>query len=101
MYDIQILSLLLLNAWLPRSSTWKGEIDMANQTKNKKSGSWKKERASVSRRTGSKPRSNKYSPGSDTGKRPAAGTAGRYWRAGYTRKDGTKVRGHYVTKSPG
>ncbi len=72
---------------------------MATQTKNKSGGSWKKERASVSRRNGSsKPRSNKYRPDSDGGKRPAAGTGERYWRAGYTRKDGTKVKGHYVNK---
>ena len=71
---------------------------MAKQTTNKRSGSWKKERASVNSRTSSKPRSNKYRASSDSGKRPAAGTANRYWRAGYTRRDGTKVKGHYVTK---
>jgi hypothetical protein len=71
---------------------------MANQTNKKSGGSWKKERASVTRRTGSQ--SNKYRPDSDGGKRPEAGTGERYWRAGYTRKDGTKVKGHYVTKSP-
>jgi hypothetical protein len=71
---------------------------MANQTKNKRGGSWKKERASVNRRAGSKPQSNKYRPGSDSGERPPAGTADRYWRAGYTRSDGTRVKGHYVRK---
>ncbi len=71
---------------------------MANQAQNKKGGSWKKERASVSRKNSSKPRSNKYRPDSDGGKRPAAGTGERYWRAGYTRRDGTQVKGHYVTK---
>ena len=71
---------------------------MANQAKNKTGGSWKKERASVNRRTGSKPNSNKYRPDSDSGKRPEAGSTERYWRAGYTRKDGTKVKGHYVNK---
>jgi hypothetical protein len=69
---------------------------MANQTNNKSKsgGSWKKERASVNRRAGSKPRSNKYRPNSDGGQRPEAGSGERYWRAGYTRKDGTKVKGH-------
>jgi hypothetical protein len=43
----------------------------------------------------SKPRSNKYS-GSDSTKRPKPGTRDQYWRAGYTRKDGTRVKGHYV-----
>jgi hypothetical protein len=77
----------------------KGVYPMANKTKSKSSGSWKKERASVNRKNGSsKPRSNKYRPASDTGKRSAAGTGERYWRAGYTRSDGTKVKGHYVTK---
>ena len=71
---------------------------MASKTNTKSGGSWKKERASVNRRNGAKPRSNKYRPSSDGGKRPEAGTGERYWRAGYTRSDGTKVRGHYVTK---
>ena len=66
--------------------------------KNNKSGSWKKERASVSNRSNSGSRSNKYRPNSDSGERPASGSASRYWRAGYTRKDGTKVKGHYVNK---
>jgi len=70
---------------------------MAKNTKRSTSRSWKTERASVSKKNKSRPRSNKYS-GSDTPKRPAAGTGERYWRAGYTRKDGTKVKGHYVNK---
>ena len=69
-------------------------------SKKKNSGrSWKNERASVSRKGGSKPKSNKYRPGSDSSKRPAPGSGERYWRPGYTRRDGTKVKGHYVTKS--
>jgi hypothetical protein len=60
-------------------------------------GTWKKERASVSTKK-SQPRSNKYRSSSDSSKKPAARTASRYWRAGYTRKDGTHVKGHYVTK---
>ena len=71
---------------------------MANKKENKSSGSWKKERASVNRRNESKPKSNKYRPGSDSSRGPASGSGERYWRAGYTRKDGTKVKGHYVTR---
>lgn len=70
---------------------------MAQKKKNN-SGSWKKERASVNRRGSPRPKSNKYSRTSDTTKRPEPGTGQRYWRAGYTRKDGTRVRGHYVSK---
>lgn len=71
---------------------------MANKTQTKRGGSWKKERASVNCRSTSKPRSNKYRPGSDSGQPPGAGAGQRYWRAGYTRRDGTHVKGHYVTK---
>jgi hypothetical protein len=61
---------------------------------NNKKGTWKKERASVSSR------SNKYRPKpSDSDKRPAKGSTSRYWRGGYTRKDGTHVKGHYVKRS--
>ena len=71
---------------------------MASRKKNS-SGSWKKERASSTNQKTSKSRSNKYRPEpSDSDKRPAAGTASRYWRGGYTRRDGTKVKGHYVNK---
>lgn len=64
--------------------------------KSKKSGdSWKKERASVNDKGKSRPRSNKYS-GSDSTKRPTSGARDQFWRAGYTRKDGTRVKGHYV-----
>ena len=59
---------------------------------------WKNERASVSKKNKTRPKSNKYSK-SDTSKRPESGSTERYWRAGYTRKDGTKVKGHYVNKS--
>ena len=55
-----------------------------------KKGSWKKERASV------KSKSNKYRPTADKSKRPP--TTSSYWRAAYTRKDGTHVKGHYVRK---
>ena len=66
--------------------------------KNNSGRSWKNERASVNRKGASRPKSNKYRPGSDSSKRPKAGSGERYWRAGYTRRDGTKVTGHYVTK---
>lgn len=72
---------------------------MANKASGKNSGSWKKERTSVNRKNGSKPKSNKYRPESDSSRRPKAGSGERYWRAGYTRKDGIKVKGHYVTKN--
>ena len=56
--------------------------------------SWKLERASVSVRGKSRPRTNKYS-GGDTSKRPAAGSRDRVWVGGYTRADGSKVSGYY------
>ena len=56
--------------------------------------SWKNERASVSRKGASRPRSNKYSR-SDQSKRPAAGSRSRIWVGGYTRSDGTEVHGYY------
>ena len=70
-------------------------------TKAKRSGGrvWKNERASVNKQNRSRPKSNKYSRTSDSSKRPKAGSTEQYWRAGYTRKDGTKVKGHYVKKS--
>ena len=67
---------------------------MANK-KNNRSGSWKKERASVDKKNKSRPKSNKYSS-SDRSKRED--NPEQYWRAGYTRKDGTKVKGYYVKK---
>lgn len=73
-----------------------------NKSNNKKNAgrSWKNERASVDRDNSSKPRSNKYRPASDSKKRSDDGKGERYWRAGYTRSDGTKVKGHYVSKKP-
>jgi hypothetical protein len=58
---------------------------------NNKKGSWKKERASVEKK------SNKYRRTADKSKRSPP--ASSYWRAAYTRKDGTHVKGHYVRKS--
>ena len=72
---------------------------MAKNTKRSRAGgrAWKNERASTNSKNKSRPKSNKYSK-SDTTKRPKAGSAEQYWRAGYTRKDGTKVKGHYVKR---
>jgi hypothetical protein len=70
---------------------------MAKNTDRSGGRAWKNERASVSKKNKPRPKSNKYSK-SDTSKRPASGSAARYWRAGYTRKDGTRVKGHYVNK---
>ena len=74
---------------------------MAKNTKRSRTGGrvWKNERASVNSKGSAGSKSNKYSRSSDTTKRPQAGSASQYWRAGYTRKDGTKVQGHYVKKS--
>lgn len=58
---------------------------------------WKGERASVNRKNNLRSRSNKYSS-SDSSKRPESGSSEQYWRAGYTRKDGTRVKGHYVKR---
>jgi hypothetical protein len=71
-----------------------------NKTKTKKKNagrSWNNERASVNKKDRSRPKSNKYSA-SDKSKRED--NAEQYWRAGYTRADGTKVKGHYVKKKP-
>jgi hypothetical protein len=70
---------------------------MAKNNKRSNGRAWKNERASVSKKSKSRPRSNKYSS-SDNGNRPEANSAEQYWRAGYTRKDGTKVKGHYVKR---
>jgi hypothetical protein len=72
---------------------------MAKSTKHSSGRAWKNERASVTSKNRSGPKSNKYSRTSDSSKRPAARTASQYWRAGYTRKDGTQVKGHYVKRS--
>jgi hypothetical protein len=72
---------------------------MAKNTKRSGGRAWKNERASVNSQNKTRSKSNKYSRTSDTTKRPQAGSATQYWRAGYTRKDGTKVKGHYVQKS--
>lgn len=70
---------------------------MAKNSNRSSGRAWKNERASVNNKNKSRSKSNKYSS-SDESKRPEAGTSEQYWRAGYTRKDGTKVKGHYVKK---
>jgi hypothetical protein len=55
---------------------------------------WKMERASVDVAGKDRPRSNKYSE-SDSSERPEPGTRQRVWVGGYTRADGTQVKGHY------
>lgn len=72
---------------------------MAKNTKRPSGRAWKNERASVPSKNKSRPKSNKYSQASDNSKRSKAESTSQYWRAGYTRKDGTKVKGHYVQKS--
>ena len=69
---------------------------MAQNKKNKSSGSWKKERASVNSKNSAGTKSNKYRPNADKSKRTETASSSKYWRAGYTRKDGTRVKGHYV-----
>ena len=71
---------------------------MAKNEKRPSGRAWKNERASVNKKSKSRPKSNKYSS-SDKSKRSKEGNAEQYWRAGYTRKDGTKVKGHYVKRS--
>jgi hypothetical protein len=55
---------------------------------------WKMERASVSTAGKSRPRSNKYS-GGDSDTKPAPGSREKVWVGGYTRADGTKIKGYY------
>jgi hypothetical protein len=59
-----------------------------------RSNSWKMERASVTAQSKNRPRSNKYSHSDDETK-PVPGERSRVWVGGYSRSDGTKVRGHY------
>lgn len=56
--------------------------------------SWKMERASVTVKGKSRPRSNKYSH-SDSDQRPEPGSRSRVWVGGYTRGNGQKVSGYY------
>ena len=68
---------------------------MAKNSKGSKGRSWKNERASVNKNNKPRPKSNKYNP-NDKSKRKD--NAEQYWRAGYTRSDRTKVKGHYVKR---
>jgi hypothetical protein len=68
---------------------------MAKNENRSKGRAWKNERASVNNKNRSRPKSNKYS--SSDRSQPEE-NAEQYWRAGYTRRDGTKVKGHYVKK---
>ena len=72
---------------------------MAKNSKSSGGRAWKNERASVNKKNKSRPKSNKYSS-SDKSRRSKENSSEQYWRAGYTRKDGTKVKGHYVKRSP-
>lgn len=72
----------------------------ANSTPSRKSGAWKKERASVNVPGRARSRSNKYS-GGDKSQKPPSGSRQRVWVGGYTRSDGTKVQGHYREIGPG
>ena len=60
---------------------------VAKKTARKKS--WRGERS----------KGKKYSGGDKGAKKPKAGTRKRYWRSGYRRRDGSRVKGHYV-KNP-
>ena len=61
---------------------------------NKRGKAWHMERASVHKKGGSRPRSNKYSA-SDSHERPSAGSRKRVWVGSYSRADGTHVDGYY------
>ncbi len=66
----------------------------------KRGAAWKLERASVSVKGSSRPRSNKYSD-SDTSKKPEPGARERIWVGGYDRADGTHVEGYYRSTGAG
>ena len=55
---------------------------------------WHMERASVHKKGGGRPRSNKYTA-SDRHERPGVGDHKRVWVGGYNRADGTRVEEHY------
>jgi hypothetical protein len=61
---------------------------------NKQGRAWKMERASVNRKGGARPDSNKYS-GGDSDTKPARGARQKVWVGGYTRSDGIHVDGYY------
>lgn len=73
----------------------RGYVEMIERyvMKHKSGRAWKLERASVSERGSSRPRSNKYSK-SDSRQTPPKDRK-RIWVGGYMRKDGTHVDGYY------
>ncbi|MBC7817426.1 MAG: hypothetical protein IAG10_11095 [Planctomycetaceae bacterium] len=60
----------------------------------KRRSTWKIERASVTVKGHSRPRSNKFS-GMDRDQRPAPHTRQKVWVGGYTKADGTQIQGHF------
>lgn len=67
---------------------------MALKKAANKKRSWKMERASIRRKRVARSRSNKYSA-SDVASRPKAHSQKQMWVGGYTRADGTRVKGYY------
>jgi hypothetical protein len=62
----------------------------------KRGKAWKLERASVTLRGKARPRSNKYRPPpADASPRPPPGQRQKAWVGGYTKGNGTTVKGHY------
>jgi hypothetical protein len=68
---------------------------MPKQNNAKSGRAWKLERASVKKKGNARPKSNKFSPTGDKSKKPAPGSRGRAWVGGYTRADGSEVKGYY------
>lgn len=86
-----------------RSSSSKSKSSKKSSTAGKgtpKGRAWKLERASVTAKGESRPRSNKYAE-SDKDQKPKPGERTRAWVGGYTRADGKKVKGHYRELSQG
>jgi len=75
---------------------------MGSKSAANKKRAWKMERASVKgprrQAQGKRARSNKFS-GGDTTKKPKGHTRKGLWVGGYTKKDGTKVKGYYRTNA--
>ena len=61
---------------------------------NRKSNRWKLERASVHHKGAARAKSNKYTK-NDADQRPAPHTRSKVWVGGYSRKDGTRIEGHF------
>jgi hypothetical protein len=71
---------------------------MFRRSKANKKRAWKMERASVGGGSRGRARSNKFSRG-DADKRPRAHSRKGNWVGGYTKRDGTKVKGYYRTSA--